>query len=84
MWKQTYIFRDLACLDTSNWIKWKYLAFPSLEYHMLSDVVLQHLLGKFTVKNDTYCGSRHIYVGLKHMCTHLIGFHGNIPRWGIK
>ena len=20
----------------------------------------------------------------KHICTHQIGFHGNIPRWGIS
>ena len=32
--------------------------------------------------NDTYSGNRHIYVGIEHIRTHLIGFHGNIPRWG--
>ena len=36
------------------------------------------------MKNDTYCGNRHIYLGFEHICTHLIGFHGNIPRWGIS
>ena len=34
--------------------------------------------------NDTYSGNRHIYVGIEHIWTHLIGFHGNIPRWGTS
>ena len=34
--------------------------------------------------NDTYSGKRHIYVGIEHIWTHLIGFHGNIQRWGTS
>ena len=34
--------------------------------------------------NDTYSGNRHIYVGIEHNSAHLIGFHGNIPRWGTS
>ena len=34
--------------------------------------------------NDTYSGNRHMYVGIEHIWTHLIGFHGNIPRWGTS
>ena len=34
--------------------------------------------------NDTYSGNRHIYVGIEHIPTHLIGFRGNIPRWGTS
>ena len=34
--------------------------------------------------NDTYSGIRHIYVGIEHIETHLIGFHGNILSWGIS
>ena len=34
--------------------------------------------------NDTYSGNRHIYVGIEHIWTQLIGFHGNIPRWGTS
>ena len=34
--------------------------------------------------NDTFSGNRHIYVGIEPILTHLIGFHGNIPRWGIS
>ena len=32
--------------------------------------------------NDTYSGKRHINVGIEHIWTHLIGFHGNIFRDG--
>ena len=31
---------------------------------------------------DTYSGNRHIYVGIEHIWTHLLGFQGNIPRLG--
>ena len=34
--------------------------------------------------NDTYSGNRHINVGIEHIWTHLIGFHGNIPRSGTS
>ena len=34
--------------------------------------------------NDIYSGKRHIYVGIEHIWTYLIGFHGNIPRWGTS
>ena len=34
--------------------------------------------------NDTNSGSRHMYVGIEHIWTHLIEFHGNILRWGIS
>ena len=34
--------------------------------------------------NDTYSANRHINVGIEHISTHLIGFHGNIPRWGTS
>ena len=34
--------------------------------------------------NYTYSENRHIYVGIEHIWTHLIGFHGNIPRWGTS
>ena len=34
--------------------------------------------------NDTHSGSRHIYVGIGHIWTHLIEFNGNIPSWGIS
>ena len=34
--------------------------------------------------NDTYSGNRHIYVGIGHDWTHLIGFHGNISSLGIS
>ena len=34
--------------------------------------------------NDTYSGNKHIYVGIEHISTHLIGFHGNIQRWGTS
>ena len=34
--------------------------------------------------NDTYSGNRHIYVGIEHIWTHLIGFRGNILRWVIS
>ena len=34
--------------------------------------------------NDTYSGNRHIYMGIEHISTHLIGLHGNIPRWGTS
>ena len=33
--------------------------------------------------NDTYSGNRHMYVGIEHIWTRLIRFHGNILRWGI-
>ena len=33
--------------------------------------------------NDNYSGNRHMYVDIEHIWTHLIGFHGNILRWGI-
>ena len=32
--------------------------------------------------NDTYSGNIHIYVGIEHIWSHLIGFHGTILRWG--
>ena len=35
------------------------------------------------MSNDTYSGNRHIYVGIEHIWTHLIGFHGNIPRGAL-
>ena len=39
-------------------------AFPNLEYHLFQLIrCLQHLLGKFTVTNDTYSGNRRVYVG---------------------
>ena len=34
--------------------------------------------------NDTYSGNRHMFVGIGHIWTHLIGFHGNIPSLGIS
>ena len=34
--------------------------------------------------NDTYGGNRHMNVGIEHILTQLIGFHGNIPSWGIS
>ena len=34
--------------------------------------------------NDTYSGNRLMYVGIEHIWTHLIGFHGNILRWVIS
>ena len=34
--------------------------------------------------NDTNSGQRHIYVGIEHIWTHIIGFHGNILIWGIS
>ena len=34
--------------------------------------------------NDIYSGNRHMYVGIRHIRTHLIGFHGNISKWGIS
>ena len=34
--------------------------------------------------NDTYSGNRHMYAGIEHIWTHLIGFHGHIPRWGTS
>ena len=34
--------------------------------------------------DDTYSGNRHMYVGMEHIWTDLIGFHGNILRWGIS
>ena len=34
--------------------------------------------------NDTDSGKRHMYVGNEHIWTHLIEFHGNIPRLGIS
>ena len=34
--------------------------------------------------NDNYSRIRHICVGIEHSWTHLIGFHGNILRWGIS
>ena len=46
--------------------------------------VFQHKKVKFSAKNDSYSGNRHIYVGFQHICTHLIGFYGNIPRWGLS
>ena len=46
--------------------------------------VFQYELGKFIVTNDNYSGNRHMHVGIEHIWTHLIGFHGNIPRWGIS
>ena len=33
---------------------------------------------------DTFSGNRHKFVGIEHIWTHLIGFHGNIPSWGIS
>ena len=34
--------------------------------------------------NDTNSGKRLIYVGIEHIWTHLIGFHGNIPSLGTS
>ena len=34
--------------------------------------------------NDTYSGNRHIYVGIEHIWTHLIGLHENIPGLGTS
>ena len=34
--------------------------------------------------NDTNSGKSHIYVGIEHIWTHLIEFHGNISRWGTS
>ena len=34
--------------------------------------------------NDTYSGNRRVYVVALHIRTHLIGYHGNIPRWDIS
>ena len=34
--------------------------------------------------NGTYSGNRHMRVGFEHISTHLIGFHGNIPKWGTS
>ena len=25
-----------------------------------------------------------MFVGIEHIWTHLIGFHGNVPRWGTS
>ena len=44
----------------------------------------QHLVVKVTVTNDTFSGKGHINIGTKHILTPLIGFHGNIPRWGTS
>ena len=39
--------------------------------------------------NATYSGNRHINVGIEHILTHLIGFHGknskmgHFPTWNI-
>ena len=34
--------------------------------------------------NDTYSENRHIYVGIGHIWTHFIGFHGNICQdWAL-
>ena len=33
--------------------------------------------------SGTFCGNRRIYEGAYHIWAQLIGFHGNIPRWGI-
>ena len=38
----------------------------------------------YKVYNDTYGGNRHMYVGIDHIWTHLILFHGNIPSWGTS
>ena len=46
--------------------------------------VLQHLLVKVTVTNDTYSRKGHIHLGIKHILTPFIGFHGNIRRWGTS
>ena len=42
----------------------------------------QHLVVKVTVTNDTFSGKGHINIGT--ILTPLIGFHGNIPRWGTS
>ena len=34
--------------------------------------------------NDIYSVNRYNYVGFEYISTHLIGFHGNIPRWGTS
>ena len=34
--------------------------------------------------NDLLSGNRHMYVGIEHIWTHLIGFHVNILRLGIS
>ena len=34
--------------------------------------------------NVPFSGNGHIYVGIEHIWTHLIGFHGNILRWDIS
>ena len=34
--------------------------------------------------NDTNSGNTHMYVGIEHIWIHLVGFHGNIPSWGIS
>ena len=46
--------------------------------------MLQHLLVKVTVTNDTYSGKGHTHLGIRHILTPFIGFHGNIPRWGTS
>ena len=60
-------------------------ALPNLEYNLFQVILLfQHKLGNFFVTNDTNNGNRHINVGIEHIWTHLIGFHGNILRWGTS
>ena len=34
--------------------------------------------------NDTYSGNRNMNVGIEHIWTHQVGFHGNIPRLGTS
>ena len=39
-------------------------AFPNLEYRLFQVIwCVSALISKFSVKNDTYGGNRHIYVG---------------------
>ena len=60
-------------------------ALPDLEYHLFQVICcVSTFLGKLTETYDTYSVNRHIYVGIEHIWTHLIGFHGNIPRLGTS
>ena len=40
-------------------------AFPNLKYHLFQVIwYISALEGKFTATNETFCGKRHIYLGI--------------------
>ena len=60
-------------------------AFPNLEYHLFQVIwCVSALIRSCYCDNGDILWKQTCIFRFKHIWTHHIGFHGNIPKWGIS